>query len=102
MKDKIKLITTADVRDALAPYNRDEISYGKMVEMLNDAAIEKLHSTANSFYNSSNGWQIKSDESKNSDQRRYFQGLSTAYKYAYGDLMQLLYGKDWRYINIEK
>jgi methionine salvage enolase-phosphatase E1 len=37
-----KLIRTADLRKALDKYNREEISYGKMVEMLNVAANKAL------------------------------------------------------------
>ena len=37
-----KLIRTADLRKTLDKYNREEISYGKMVEMLNKAANEAL------------------------------------------------------------
>lgn len=37
-----KLIRTADVRNALDSYDRGEISYTKMVELLNDSAIRNL------------------------------------------------------------
>ena len=37
-----KLIRTADLRKALDSYNREEISYGRMVEMLNECANKAL------------------------------------------------------------
>jgi len=34
----MKLLRVADVRDCIDPYDREEISYTKMVELLNEAA----------------------------------------------------------------
>ena len=38
----MKLIKTADLRDVLDSYNREEISYAKMVDILNEKANERL------------------------------------------------------------
>lgn len=38
----MKLIKTADLRDVLDSYNREEISYTKMVDILNEIANERL------------------------------------------------------------
>lgn len=38
----MKLIKTADLRDVLDSYNREEISYTKMVDLLNDIANKRL------------------------------------------------------------
>jgi plasmid rolling circle replication initiator protein Rep len=38
----MKLIKTADLRDVLDSYNREEISYSRMVELLNEIANKRL------------------------------------------------------------
>ena len=38
----MKLIITGDLRDAIDSYNREEISYSRMVEILNEKANERL------------------------------------------------------------